>query len=157
MKVRKITVADACDVTGYTRNQLRGMLRDLPMFVSHNSMPKSARTFTRNELLVICAIAEMETRYGIRRTAIGTIVRKLTESLQGPRPVNPHARLLILFQPCTVTYLAEDSHVTEGVVIPLGPIFDRVDRYLGAYSDTGVQTELPLGPVVVREKHRRTR
>jgi len=148
-------MADACEVTGYTRNQLRSMLRDLPAFVGHEAAPKSARTFTRNELLSICVIAQMETRYGVRRTAIGAVVQKLKDSLQGPRPVNPSARLVVLFEPCAVTYMKDDTNVTEGVVVPLGPIFDQVDRYLGAYTEVGMQSELPLGPVVFREKHAR--
>lgn len=145
-------MSDACEVTGYTRNQLRGMLRDLPQFVHSQSATRSARTFTRNELLTVCVIAEMESRYGTRRNAIGTIVGQLLSTLQGPRPVEPGARLNVIFESSLVAYLPENSNVSEGILIPLGPIFERVDHYLGGHPETGWQTELPLGPVVMREK-----
>lgn len=138
-------MADACAITGYTRNQLRGMLRDLPSFVGHESPPGSARTFARSELLMACVITELERRYGIRRSAIGAVVPRLTEALERPSATAVGARLALLFEPCTVTLLAEDANAVEGVLIPLGPIFDRVERYLGGYADAGAQAELPLG------------
>ncbi|MES2356406.1 MAG: hypothetical protein V4568_18795 [Pseudomonadota bacterium] len=143
---------DACEVTGYTRNQLRGMLRDLPSFVESETTPRSARAFTRTELLAICVITQMESRYGIRRAAIGTVVEQLLSTLQGPRPINPAARLNVIVESGLVTYLSENSGVTEGLLIPLGPIFERVDHYLGGHSDAGEQAELPLGPGILREK-----
>ncbi len=148
-------MADACEVTGYTRNQLRAMLRDLPAFACEDSVEKSARIFTRNELLAICVIARMETKHGVRRAAISDVASKIKESLQGPRPVNPNAWLKVSFEPPVVTYVDGNVALEEGNLIPLGPIFDQVDRYLGAYSYSGVQSELPLGPVILREQHRR--
>lgn len=155
MKARKITVADACEITGYTRNQMRALLRDLPAFGSLDGTTKSARTFTRHELLLICVIAEMETRFGIRRTAIGGLVQKLADALQVPRAVGMTARLDILFAPPSVTYSTAGGPVAEGVIIPLGPIFERIEQYLSGYTDLGVQAELALGPVVWNEKRGR--
>lgn len=155
MKVRKITIADACEITGYTRNQMRALLRDLPPFVGHDPTPKSARTFTRNELLMICVIAEMETRFAIRRSAIGCLIKKLGDALQVPRAVGTTARLEILFEPPRVTYSTTGGRVTEGVLVPLAPIFERIEQYLSGYTYLGVQAELPLGPVVWHEKRGR--
>ncbi|MRR50208.1 MAG: hypothetical protein EG825_04725 [Rhodocyclaceae bacterium] len=149
MKVRKITTADVCEVTGYTRDQLRGMLRDLPPFLESSSEGRN-RTFSRVELLTVCIITQLETRYGLKRGAIGKIVHLLLSTLNSPRTVAPRARLNIVPEQPLVTYLADDAQVSEGLLVPLGPIFQRVDHYLGAHSESGTQGELPLSPVLVR-------
>jgi hypothetical protein len=149
MKVRKITMADVCEVTGYTRDQVRGMLRDLPPFLDCLSEGRN-RTFSKAELLTICVIAQMETRYGIKRVAIGKIVHQLVASLSGPRSVDLRARLNIIPEASLVSFLSEEAVVAEGVIVPLGPIFQRVDHYLGAYSESGRQGDLLLGLGIVR-------
>jgi len=148
MKARKITIADACEITGYTRNQVRALLRDLPTFVGQEGTSTSVRTFTRNELLMICVIAAMEARFGIRRSAIGCLIQKLANALQVPRAVGTNARLDILFEPPSVTYSIVGGSVAEGVLIPLAPILERIEQYLSGYSDLEVQGELSLGPVL---------
>jgi hypothetical protein len=156
MRVRKITINDACAVTEYTRDQLRGMFRDLPPFLECGSAPGARRTFTRSELLVICVIASMETQFGTRRAAIGSILDQLLSVLKRPRPIDPLARLNVVFEPAKVTYLAANSEASEGVVVPLGPIFARVDHYLGGQPDVGDQGELPLSPVILRNSASKT-
>lgn len=140
---------DVCEVTEYTRDQVRGMLRDLPPFLDGSSEGRN-RTFSRAELLSICVIAQMETRYGLKRAAIGKIVHQLVSTLSGPRSVDLRARLNIIPESSLVSFLSEEAPVTEGVIVPLGPIFQRVDHYLGAYSESGRQGDLPLGLGIVR-------
>lgn len=142
-------MADVCEVTEYTRDQLRGMLRDLPPFLESLSEGRN-RTFSRVELLTICVITQMEVRYGIKRSAIAQIVQQMVSTLSGPRSIDPRARLNVIVEPPLVTFLAEDAPVSEGLLVPLGPIFKRVDHYLGAHPDMDGQAELPLGPVIVR-------
>jgi hypothetical protein len=155
MKVRKITVADACEITGYTRNQMRALLRDLPPFLGQEVAPRSARILSRHELLVICVIAEMENRFGIRRSAVGCLLQKLVSALQVPRPAGTAARLEILFEPPSVRYLGAGEPAAEGTLVPLTPIFQRINQYLSGDTDLGLQAELPLGPVVWKEKRGR--
>lgn len=142
-------MTDVCEVTEYTRDQVRGMLRDLPPFLENSSEGRN-RTFSRVELLAICVMAQMETRYGLKRAAIGKIVHQLITALSGPRPVDLHARLNVIPESSLVSFLSEDAPVSEGLIVPLGPIFQRVDHYLGAYSESGRQGDLPLGPGIVR-------
>jgi hypothetical protein len=149
MKVRKIGMSDACEVTGYTRDQIRGLLRDLPEFIT-TPMEGKNRLFSRVELLMVTIITELEQRYGTKRAAIGHILEQLLSTLNTPRSVNATATLNILFAPPSVTYMPESIAVPEGLVVPLGPIFKRVDIYLGAHSED-IQSELALGPVIVRK------
>lgn len=138
-------MTDVCEVTNYTRDQLRGMLRDLPSFSESPSEGRN-RAFSRVELLTICVITQMETRYGIKRASIGKIVHQLLATLSGPRTIDPRARLNVIPESSLVTFLNEDAPALEGLLVPLGPIFQRVDYYLGAYSDSDKQGELPLSP-----------
>ena len=153
MKVRPLKMLDACAVSGYTRDQIRALLRDLPPFISSQEAGKS-KVFTRAELLTIAVIAFMERRYGIRRSAVANVVNQLVACFQKPRSLEPCACLNIVTEDGLVSYMAANQSVEEGLVIPLEPIFDRLDNYLGATS-SNEQIELALGPTIVGNKIRR--
>lgn len=144
MDVRTLKMADACSISGYTRDQMRALLRDLPSFTVNQSAGRS-RVFTRVELLAIAVISFMEKRYGMRRAAIGVILERLLETLQAPREVDPLACLVIVTGEASVSYTRLNEVVTEGLVIPLAPIFDRLDTYLGAKIPQN-QMEISFGP-----------
>jgi hypothetical protein len=126
MDVRILKMADACSISGYTRDQMRALLRDLPSFTVDQGTGRS-RVFTRVELLAIAVISFMEQRYGIKRAAIGTVVERLLETLQVPREIDPHACLVIVTGEASVSYIRLNEVVAEGLVVPLAPIFDRLD------------------------------
>ena len=130
MNVRSLKMADACSISGYTRDQMRALLRDLPSFTANQGAGRS-RVFTRVELLAIAVISFMEQRYGIKRAAIGTILDQLLETLQVPREVDHFACLIVVTGEPSVSYARLNEIVSEGLVIPLAPVFDRLDTYLG--------------------------
>lgn len=150
MKTRTLKMADACAMSGYTRDQIRSLLRDLPKFVYNQSKGRNT-TFTRAELLVISVLTELETRYGMKRAAIAKVVDPLLSTLQQPRNLNQAARLNIVFSEGIVNYLPEDVFIQEGLIVPLGPIFRKLDSYLGAIPQDE-QLFLSLGPSVVHGK-----
>ena len=123
---------------------MRALLRDLPSFTPRQGTGKN-RIFTRVELLAITVISSMEQKYGIKRTAISTILDKLLETLQTPREVDPFACLLIITGESRVLYKSLTEHFPEGLVVPLAPIFDQLDTYLGVKSPIK-QIELGFGP-----------
>lgn len=144
MEVRTLKMADACAISGYSRDQMRGLLRDLPPFTANHSSGRN-RTFTRVELLAIAIISTMERRYGTKRAAVGEVLEQLLSVLQAPRVVDPMACLVIITGEKTVTYTKLSENTEEGLVIPLGPIFDLLDTYLGAKT-TAQQMEISFGP-----------
>lgn len=150
MDVRILKIADACAVSGYTRDQMRGLLRDLPPFTVDQGSGKH-RTFTRVELLAIVIVSTMEQRYGIKRSAIGGIIDPLLSAIQAPRSIDPLACLVIVTSEGTVTYTNLSENLEEGLLIPLGPIFDLLDTYLGAKT-TEPQLEISFGPGVIRKR-----
>lgn len=74
----------------------------------------------------------------------------LRQALNGPRPANRDARLLVTFAPPAVTYLEPNAQVEEGLVLKLGPQFTKVDEYLGVSgsSENSAQVALPLRPTI---------
>lgn len=148
MDVRTLKMADACSVSGYTRDQMRALLRDLPSFTADQGAGRS-RVFTRVELLAITVISFMEQRYGVKRAAIGSILDQLMETLQVPREVDPFACLVIVTGEPSVSYTRLSEIVSEGLLIPLEPIFSRLDIYLGVRAPQS-QMEINLGPSALR-------
>lgn len=125
---------------------MRALLRDLPSFTTDQGNGRS-RIFTRVELQAIAVISFMEQRYGIKRGAIGGILEQLLETLKLPREVDPLACLVIVTGEQSVSYSRLNEAVAEGLVIPLAPIFDRLDIYLGVKTPQNrLKSALALRP-----------
>ena len=137
-------------VTGYSRFKLRGLLAEVFPDSARGKKTGAHRTFSRQDLLVVAVACEIEEKYGVERKKLAQAAEALRRELTGPRGANRDARLLIRFAPSTVTYLESGSPVAEGLVIQLGPLFEKVDEYLGASSASGAQAQavLPLRPTI---------
>lgn len=149
-----LRASDLCRVTGYTRDQMRGLL-DEAMRMSERASKgaRIAREFNPHELLVVAVMVELESKFGFKRAHIAGIAKRLTHVLSGPRLVNPQARLFVTFDPPRVIYVAGDMlPPNDGLVISLGPIFERVDRYLASGRAGLPQSHLQLGPAVIRRR-----
>lgn len=157
MKTRKLTAADVREVTGYTRDQLRALLNELPVWSEEASSARVAREYTAHDLIVLSVIYLLDIRVGIRRKQIALMLSHLRRALSGPRNIDRNARLAISFDPRHVAYVGSGSDIQEGVVISLGPVFDRVDQYLGAAHTitASAQPRLQIGPALVRSRRRR--
>jgi hypothetical protein len=155
--MRKLTAADVQKVTGYSRNQLRGLLDELPAYSGQAPSVRIAREFTPHDLIVLSVVSILESRVGLRRRAIVAISELLRKVLSGPKKVNRGARLMVSFDPPLVSYIASGLPSRDGVLISLGPIFERVDRYLG-YADSAsaqLQPNLRLGPTLISTERRK--
>lgn len=146
-----MTSADVCDVTGYSRHQLQGLLRELPLYSKQQTAPRIAREFTHSDMVILAVVHMLEAGHRVRRDAIASIIRLLRKALIGPKAVNRDARLLISFDPPAVNYLTGDAPVQDGIVMSLGPIFQRVDTYLGRGASAGenAQADLKFGPALI--------
>lgn len=151
MKPRKITAADICEVTGYSRYQLRGLLAELPVYSRQQTVARVAREYTKADMGILAVVHELEARFGVRRESIRSISEVLRQTLVGPKAVNRDARLLISFDPVAVHYLTNELPEKDGILVSLGPIFQRVDDYFGADAahPSTPQAELNLGPSLV--------
>lgn len=148
---RRITVADVSCLTGFSRHKLRGLLRELPSFDERAERARVAREYSPQDLAVLTVCCELESRYGLRRDAIGTLVEELRKAISGPRSVSSNARLIISVSPLSVKYVDDAENVAEGIALPLGGIFRRIDNHLtiDSKSEWGGQRNLDLDPVIV--------
>ena len=149
----QLTITDLCRVTDYTRDQMRGLL-DLTLPQRSSKGARVAREFRAQELIFVAVMAELETRYGIKRGHVVAVAKRLSQTLSGPKPLNRQARLVVTFEPPKVTYVDETNPVLDGVILSLGPIFDRVDQYVRAGDRLTTHPELRLEPGVLRVRGR---
>ena len=155
---RKLTAADVREVTGYNRHELRGLLDELPCYGGKGAKARFAREFSRHDLLSIAVARELENACGMRRQAVASVFDAVRAALSGPRALNPEAQLHITLQPPRVKYVEQPTTIEGGLVLPLKPVFRRVDTYLGAglvVPNEFGQADLQLGPTVIAGKKRK--
>jgi hypothetical protein len=143
---RKLTAADVCTVTGYSRDELHALLRVLPPYNLEKPAPRVAREFTAKDLLVLSVTQLLEDRYGVRRAAVGEIGGLLRDVLGGPRLQNEEQCLEVTISPPSAR-IAEPLASRDGIIIPLSPLYARIDTYL-SYDP---QLSLQFGPTLIRK------
>lgn len=153
---RKLTAADVREVSGYSRNELRAVLDDLPDYAVTSGQARVAREFDRLDLIVLTVIHDLETRHGMRRNAIAGVSRQLRKALSGPKRINREARLLVSVVPPAVNYIEANLRIQSGIVVPLADVFERVDGYLGAHlGGASDQRNLEMRPTVIANRRAR--
>lgn len=145
MLSRTLTISDVCRVTGRSRYALRGLL-DGALAEKASKGARVAREFTPHELLVIATMTELEVRLAIKRSHVVSISKVLSKVLLGPRLLNRQARLVITFFPPSVSYVSSAAPAENAVILSLGPIFERVDRYMADGALPANQAQLRFGP-----------
>lgn len=148
MTSRSLTVSDLLAISGYTRDQMRGLLEAMPAYASRNSQVRVAKQYTAQDLLIVRTCSQLESRYGLQRSTVASFSDALRLVLSGPRPLSSTARLLFSFEPLNVRYVEATEAVEEGLLIPLAEIFHAVDEYLlpGRARLNWGQRELGFGP-----------
>ncbi len=127
---RPLTMADLLAISGYTRDQMRGLLDAMPAFARRNTAARIAKNYSAQDLLLIRTCTQLETRYGLQRGTVANFSDALRSVLTGPRHVSKTASLLLSFDPADVHYLEATGGFEEGLLVPLAPIFQVVDDYL---------------------------
>jgi hypothetical protein len=143
---RRLTVADVCVVTGYSRDELHALLRVLPPYDLERPAPRVARQFSAKDLLVLSVTQLLEDRYGVRRAALGGIGLQLQEVLGGPRVQGEGLDLVVTINPPRVR-VADPSEQKDGLFLPLAPLYEKIDAYL-SYDP---QLSLHFGTMIVRK------
>jgi len=151
MRPIRLKISDLADATGYTRYQIRGLLQEV--FAAHPLGKKAGaqRTFSPQDLGVVAVICAIERDYAVDRRRLALAADAIRRVLSGPRTANRGARLLLGFTPPNAAYLDRETLPdAEGLLIRLGPIFAKVDEYLGVSgsSPENAQPILPLRPSI---------
>lgn len=147
---RKLTSADVCEVSGYSRDELHAILKTLWPYCEAKPSPRIARAFSPHDLVVLSVTRVLEHEMGLRRTAVASLGKELHGALSGPKTVNRAARLVVTVRPTSVTYVSHTTMDMQGVVVLLGPIFEKLDQYLSFDSHPNL-----LGPALIAAVHGR--
>ncbi len=151
---RKLTAADVFEVTGYSRQELRLVLEALPYYREQKSYPRRAREFSRHDLIALGVVQALEVRCGMRKDAIAAVFDLLRTALLGPKRQNSQAHLFISIDPPAVSYKEAPTKGSDGILVPLGPIFARVDQHLGSHPGSIRDQRDALSPTLLSGRRR---
>ena len=132
MARRPITAADLAALTSYSRDQLRGLLAELPLFAQRKGEARVANIYSSHDVLVVVICCRLETQYGLKRAAVAALSEVIAPCLAVPRPIAQGARLVLGFQPPAAQYVECVDDLADGLVVALDPIFAAIDTCLAA-------------------------
>lgn len=127
---RKLTQSDIEAVTGYNRNQARGLLDNLPRYANAPKLARVAQEYSPHDLLAVSVAACLERTHRLQRPAIAEVFDAIYDELYGRRPTNPSPLLHVSFEPPSAAYLADQQAAREGITVAMAPIFEKVDSHL---------------------------
>lgn len=128
--MRPIIVSDLCEITGYSRDQMRGLLAELPRFARRRAEARVARVYSNLDALLIVLLCRLETVYGLKRSVVSTLCEAIAATFSAPRAVSSRACLIVNVRDATCVYVDKSPVVEDGLVVALGPIFMAIDAYL---------------------------
>lgn len=155
---RKIKLADVCDITGYRRDELNYVLREIPSYSVAKQGVRTSREFTPLDLLALSVVFELDKNYGLRLKAIAQIADHLRHALSQPRTLSEDAWLVISVLPPKVEYTDSPRAAESGIIVGLKDIFPRVDHFCNAFriESERFQSNLALGPGLLRPTRMRS-
>lgn len=151
MARRQITAADLAALTGYSRDQLRGLLAELPLFTQRKGEARVANIYSSHDMLVVSICCRLETQYGLKRAAVAALSEVIAPCLAVPRPLAQGARLVLDLQPPAAHYVERVHDLADGLVVALAPIFATIDAYLASsfVSSSMAQWNLKFPPLAM--------
>ncbi|MDP2834512.1 MAG: DNA-binding protein [Pseudomonadota bacterium] len=135
------TAKDVCSALGgISRSRIHGWAQ-LPPFSAIPTMERSARRFTKADLLTLAVLQTLEEQFGARATQLGKVSAGIHQYLLTPRQANAEEWLFVSLRNGGV-HLVQAQPVSEaGWVIDMVRERERIDIYLGVAPP---QRELPL-------------
>lgn len=128
--MRPITISDLCELTGYSRDQMRGLLAELPRFALRRVEARVARVYSNHDVMLVVLLCRLETVYGLKRSVVSALCERIAKALTAPREVSKQACLVLRVHDATCKYVDAAPLIDDGLVVALGPIFLAIDSYL---------------------------
>lgn len=104
-------------------------------------MERSARRFTKSDLLTLAVLQTLEERFGAKATQLGQVSAGIHQYLLTPRQASAEEWAFVSLQNGGVRLLQAQPALEEGWVIDMARERERIDIYLGVAPP---QRELPL-------------
>ena len=128
--MRPITISDLCELTGYSRDQMRGLLAELPRFARRRAEARVARVYSNHDVMLLVVLCRLETVSGLKRSVVSALCEPVAATLTAPRKVSKHACLILRVHDAACEYADAAPLIEDGLVVALGPIFLAIDSYL---------------------------
>lgn len=147
-------MGDLCALTGYTRDQVRGLLDALPPRGERDGRPRAATSYSMQDLVFVALCCRLEQHYGMKRDKVAALSTHISAQLEEPRE-NGIERLLVRFDRPSVELVSEVKGLADGLVVSMDPVFDQVNEYL--LPGGGARSALMSAPHVKAGSQTRTR
>jgi hypothetical protein len=135
------TVKDVCAALGgISRSRVHAWVQ-FPPFSAMPSQERSARRYSRVDLLTFALLHTMEEQFGARRVQLAGVATGIRDYLSAPHPMGKDDWLFIPLADASARPVHEKPITEAGWVMHLARERERVDRYLGVLPP---QRELPL-------------
>lgn len=128
--MRRITISDLCELTGYSRDQLRGLLAQLPRFADRHGEARVARVYSSTDVVLVVLLCRLETAYGLKRSVVSALCEPIAIALTIASKECKHASLVMHIQDATCEYADTPPLIGDGLVVALPPIFMAIESYL---------------------------
>lgn len=150
---KRLKAVDVYRAVNYTRNQFRGLLAELHYRFEEEfeTQPRVARTFSSLDFLVILIACELDSRIGLKRGIIASLLPAIAHELSGPRPVANNPKLVLTFNPPTASYIDHEVMIEDGIVLRLARVLAVAggqSERMGEYAQSA-QGSLNFGPTLV--------
>lgn len=123
-------MSDLCGLTGYSRDQMRGLLAELPRFALRQSAARVARIYSNQDVVLVVLLCRLETHYGLKRSVVSTLCEPIATALEGMREIGDQSCLILQIHETTCECVDTAPLLNDGLVVSLGSILLSVDRYL---------------------------
>lgn len=128
--MRPITISDLCELTGYSRDQMRGLLAELPRFTRRRTEARVARVYSNHDVMLVALLCRLETAYGLKRSVVSALSEPIATAVTAPREVSKQACLILRIHDLACEYVDGPPSINDGLVVALAPIFLAIDSYL---------------------------
>ncbi|MGP9765384.1 hypothetical protein ACT3UM_06605 [Halomonas sp. AOP13-D3-9] len=138
---KTFTAKDVCAALGDINRSRLHLWAQLPPFSERPTRERSARRFTKADLLTFAILQTLEDDFGMRRGNIGRISAAIHHYVSTPRQVPMEEWVFLPRDEGAVRSVQGQRIATSGWVIDMAKERERIDLYLGF---TPPQQELSL-------------
>lgn len=139
--MRSITSKDVCAALGGISRSRLHVWAQLPPFSERPTRERSARRYTKADLLTFAVLQTLEDVLGVKRGDMGSVSTAIHQYVRAPRRAPVEEWVFIPQDKGAVRSVQEQSIASPGWVVDMARERERIDLYLGL---TPPQQELPL-------------
>lgn len=138
---KSFTTKDVCAALGGISRSRLHTWAQLPPFSERPTCERSARRYTKADLLTFAVLQTLEDVFGMKRGGMGSVSEAIYHYVSAPRQAPIEEWVIIPVDEGAVRVVQERRIATPGWVVDMARERERIDLYLGF---TPPQQELPL-------------